>query len=79
MSNLPTNCVMPVLQSKRIIKTVKIKAQLKSADRLKARYVAYIGDDELKNNTINLKFMATGEQVHIDLAKLVEQFKKLQA
>ncbi|MFB5283854.1 MULTISPECIES: histidine--tRNA ligase [Peribacillus] len=57
----------------------KVKAQFKSADRLEARYVAVLGDDELANNKINLKNMATGEQVELDLATFIEQFKKLQA
>jgi histidyl-tRNA synthetase len=56
-----------------------VKAQFKSADRLEARYVATLGDDELANNKINVKFMETGEQVQMDLATFVEQFKKLQA
>ncbi|WP_454861546.1 histidine--tRNA ligase [Peribacillus frigoritolerans] len=57
----------------------KVKAQFKSADRLEARYVATLGDDELANKKINVKFMETGEQVQMDLATFVEQFKKLQA
>jgi histidyl-tRNA synthetase len=55
----------------------KVKAQFKSADRLEAKYVAVLGDDELSINKINLKNMATGEQVELDLATFVEQFKKL--
>ncbi|OLS41579.1 histidine--tRNA ligase [Bacillus sp. MRMR6] len=55
----------------------KIKAQFKSADRLKAKFVAVLGDTELKNNKINLKNMATGEQVEVDLADFVQQFKEL--
>jgi histidyl-tRNA synthetase len=55
----------------------KIKAQFKAADRLKAKFVAVLGDEELKNNKINLKNMATGEQVEVDLANFVQQFKEL--
>ena len=57
----------------------KVKAQFKSADRLEAKYVAVLGDDELSNNKINLKNMATGEQVELDLATFIDEFKKLQA
>ena len=57
----------------------KVKAQFKSADRLEAKYVATLGDDELASNKISLKFMETGEQVKLDLGTFVEQFKKLQA
>ncbi|MEH6906816.1 histidine--tRNA ligase [Neobacillus drentensis] len=56
----------------------KIKAQFKAADRLKAKYVAVLGDEELKNNKINVKNMATGEQVEIDLATFITQFQELQ-
>jgi histidyl-tRNA synthetase len=56
----------------------KIKAQFKSADRLKAKFVAVLGDEELKNNKINVKNMATGEQVEIDLATFIKQFQELQ-
>jgi histidyl-tRNA synthetase len=56
----------------------KIKAQFKAADRLKAKYVAVLGDEELKNNKINVKNMTTGEQVEIDLATFIKQFQELQ-
>jgi len=56
----------------------KIKAQFKAADRLKAKYVAVLGDEELKSNKINVKNMATGEQVEIDLATFIKQFQELQ-
>jgi histidyl-tRNA synthetase len=56
----------------------KIKAQFKAADRLKAKFVAVLGDEELKNNRINVKNMATGEQVEIDLATFIKQFQELQ-
>ncbi|MEH7306505.1 His/Gly/Thr/Pro-type tRNA ligase C-terminal domain-containing protein, partial [Neobacillus drentensis] len=46
--------------------------------RLKAKFVAVLGDEELKNNKINVKNMATGEQVEIDLAAFITQFKELQ-
>ncbi|NRD75953.1 histidine--tRNA ligase [Bacillus sp. BRMEA1] len=56
----------------------KIKAQFKAADRLKAKFVAILGDEELKNNKINVKNMATGEQTEIALDAFVQEFKKLQ-
>jgi histidyl-tRNA synthetase len=55
----------------------KIKAQFKAADRLKAKYVAVLGDEELKNNKINVKNMATGEQVEIDLDSFIKYFQEL--
>jgi histidyl-tRNA synthetase len=56
----------------------KVKAQFKAADRLQARYVAILGDDELAEGKINVKNMTNGLQVEYDLASFVEQFKKLQ-
>ncbi|MFJ5715491.1 histidine--tRNA ligase [Neobacillus sp. NPDC093127] len=55
----------------------KFKAQFKAADRLKAKYVAVLGDDELKNKKINLKNMATGDQVEIELDSFVHYFQEL--
>ncbi|CRK84258.1 histidine--tRNA ligase [Neobacillus massiliamazoniensis] len=55
----------------------KIKAQFKAADRLKARYVAVLGKEELKNNKINVKNMSTGEQVEVELGSFVQYFQGL--
>ncbi len=40
-----------------------LKAQLKYADKLGAIYVIAIGEDELKNNSVKLKNMATGIEI----------------
>ncbi|MGG3469301.1 histidine--tRNA ligase [Neobacillus pocheonensis] len=56
----------------------KIKAQFKAADRLKAKYVAVLGDEELKNNKINVKNMATGEQEEVALESFIQYFQGLQ-
>ena len=49
-----------------------LKAQMKYANKLKARYVVIIGEDELKNNKLIVKNMQTGEQLEIDKNKLLE-------
>ncbi|MCD7032986.1 histidine--tRNA ligase [Metabacillus sp. GX 13764] len=54
----------------------KMKGQFKSADRLKARFVAVIGDDELVKNAAALKDMETGEQKEISLDELAEYLKQ---
>jgi histidyl-tRNA synthetase len=51
----------------------KMKAQLKSADRLRARYTAILGEDELARGEIALKDMATGEQRFVPLDKLADE------
>ncbi|MEN2765887.1 histidine--tRNA ligase [Ornithinibacillus xuwenensis] len=53
----------------------KMKAQFKAADRYKAKYVLVLGEDELQNQVINLKEMATGEQIEVPLEKLVDTMK----
>ncbi|WP_132222682.1 histidine--tRNA ligase [Laceyella sacchari] len=55
----------------------KMKAQFKAADRLQAKTVAILGEDELKQNQINVKQLATGEQVTIALDELVAYIKQL--
>lgn len=54
----------------------KVKAQFKAADRLNAKYVAVLGDEELSNNKITVKKMETGEQVEIGLDSFVEFLKE---
>ncbi|MGG4551808.1 histidine--tRNA ligase [Paenibacillus humicus] len=53
----------------------KMKAQMKSADRMKARYTAILGDDELERGEIALKSMETGEQRTVKLAELANELK----
>ncbi|MEK3882725.1 histidine--tRNA ligase [Paenibacillus sp. PL2-23] len=53
----------------------KMKAQLKSADRLGARFTAILGDDELARGEIALKDMAQGEQRMVPIASLAGELK----
>ncbi|TQR14795.1 histidine--tRNA ligase [Psychrobacillus soli] len=53
----------------------KIKTQMKSADRLKAKLVLVIGDDELEKQSAMLKDLATGEQQLVPFSTLIEQVK----
>jgi histidyl-tRNA synthetase len=50
----------------------KTKAQFKAADRLGARFVAVVGDDELDRGEISLKRLATGEQQAVPLNGLTK-------
>jgi len=54
----------------------KMKAQMKSADRLKAAYTAILGDDELANGEITLKNMATSEQRSVKITELAAALSK---
>ena len=44
-----------------------LKAQMKYADKIGAKYVIVIGDSELETGNARLKNMATGEQIDIAL------------
>lgn len=54
----------------------KMKAQMKSADRLQANYVVVIGEDEVTNSEVQLKNMADGQQQTIAADQLIEQLKQ---
>ncbi|MFZ1702895.1 MAG: histidine--tRNA ligase [Saprospiraceae bacterium] len=41
---------------------IKLKSQFSYADKKGIKYVAILGDDEIKNSTITIKDMTTGEQ-----------------
>lgn len=49
-----------------------LKAQMREANRLKAKYVLFIGGDEYKDGKANLKNMESGEQKVIQLNELNE-------
>ena len=53
----------------------KMKAQLKAADRVSAKYTAIIGESELASGTVVVKEMATGEQKEIAAAELINLFR----
>lgn len=53
-----------------------LKAQMKQANRLNARYVALIGEDEALNNQVTLKNMSTGEQVLLAADAAINQLKQ---
>ena len=43
------------------------KAQFKYADKINAKYVIALGDNELESETCTLKLMSTGESKQISL------------
>lgn len=47
-----------------------VKAQMKYADKIGAKYVVIIGDEEIKTNTLKVKDMTTGEQQSVSADKL---------
>ncbi|MCF7617518.1 histidine--tRNA ligase [Bacillus sonorensis] len=53
----------------------KMKGQFKAADRLNAKYIAILGDDELSQNKINVKDAETGEQQEVKLDEFIRYMK----
>lgn len=58
--------------------TRSLKAQFKSADRNHAKYIVIIGEDEVKNGTVNLKNSETGEQETVALNDLISKINGLE-
>ena len=54
-----------------------LKPQMKYADKIGAKFVIVLGDNEIGSGSAKLKNMATGEQTDITLGeKLTEQFSQ---
>ncbi|MBR4461778.1 MAG: histidine--tRNA ligase [Erysipelotrichaceae bacterium] len=54
-----------------------LKAQFKSSDRKKARFVIIIGEDEVKNETVTLKDTLTKAQEEVPVKELCERMDQL--
>ncbi|AYC29718.1 histidine--tRNA ligase [Paenisporosarcina cavernae] len=55
----------------------KVKAQMKSADRLEATYAIIIGETEMETGIAKAKNLQTGESVEFSLADGLNELKKL--
>lgn len=53
-----------------------LKAQFKYADKLKAKYIAILADDELARGVVKLRDMATKEEWEVPLASAPEALKE---
>jgi len=54
-----------------------MKAQMRDANKLRARYVLILGENELKDNTIIFKNLESGKQKSIKQEKIVKYFDNL--
>jgi len=54
-----------------------IKSQMKRADKLGAKVVLILGDDELASNDITIKNMQSGEQEKVALDRVEDRMKEL--
>ena len=53
-----------------------LKSQFKYADKINAKFVIAVGDDEISENKLTVKNMETGEQIKIwsnDIAEYLNQ------
>ncbi|WP_053219067.1 histidine--tRNA ligase [Virgibacillus senegalensis] len=64
------------IQVDKDYKQRKFKAQFKAADRLKAKHVVILGDEELENKVAAVRNMATGVQEDVPLQQLVSYMKQ---
>lgn len=53
----------------------KFKAKITYADKLSIPYVVFMGEDEIKNNTVALKELTTGEQTNTGFDEALERIK----
>lgn len=53
----------------------KMKAQMKSADRLQSKWVTVIGEEEVEQQIVQLKNMAEGTQQSVTVTELIELIK----
>lgn len=53
----------------------KLKAKFKYADKLHIPYVAVIGEEEIKTNTVTLKDMQSGEQEKFSIEEIIKKIK----
>ena len=58
------------------LKKRNLKSNFKQADRLNAKYIIIVGEDEIKSNTLTLKNNKTKEEYKIKLDDLVEFLDK---
>lgn len=55
----------------------KMKGQFKAADRVNARFVLVLGDQEVENQVINVKDMETGNQTEIAISDIVSHMQRV--
>ena len=54
----------------------KVKAQMKAANRVKARFALIIGESEREMESVSVKCLETGEQEQIPFNQVVEHLQK---
>lgn len=57
----------------------KVKAQMKSADRLNANFSVVIGDNEIETGKVSLKYLANGSQQEVTFEEIVQNYNEILA
>ena len=70
--NLATMCRSAGYKTEFNPTTRSLKAQFKTVDRKNCKAVIIVGESELANNQVNIKFIETQKQVCVDIDKIVE-------
>ena len=52
-----------------------MKAQMKDANRVMAKHVIIIGEEEIVSKQLTMKNMETGDQEKISIENIIEYFK----
>ena len=55
----------------------KLKAQMKDADRKNARYTIVLGEDEIQNQSADLKNMQTGETKKLSFEEMISTMEEI--
>ena len=59
------------------LNNIKLKKAMNNANREKINKVIIIGEDELKNNSVTLKDMVTGNQELVKIEDIVSKIKEM--
>jgi histidyl-tRNA synthetase len=51
----------------------RLKKSFETADKMRARYILIVGENEVAANAFSLKHLASGEQVTVPRAELAQQ------
>ncbi len=75
---MPAEVAAKELRAKGIIVAVdntqrRLDKQIKAGVKHRARYLAFIGDEETKSKTIQLKHSATGEQLNLTIDEIAQK------
>lgn len=54
----------------------KVKSQFKNADRVNARFVVILGEEELDKGIVNVKNLTTGEQKEVELTAFIQYIQE---